>query len=235
MTCWASWSTPTPPAPALARSSPGAGGVPRLQGVAWFIGPRPSELDGGSAAIAAAYALPRICMVCTVEPGQDANALRVVLIDTRPERRLLVRHLIESTGLVATDIGEAASTAEAVELLDREDRDVVVIEIQMPVSQGLETIAALRGRAPGLRIVVCSFHRDPATKEQALARGADVYLDKPVSSVYLKALLRRFFPELPSEEAPPEAHAEPAPARRVRTPASGRRGGPSAEPTVPSE
>src|SRR5712691_11220143 len=112
--------------------------------------------------------MPRISMVSTAEPEPDRNTLRVVLVDTRPERRQLVRHLVESTGLVATDIGEAANTAEAVELLDREDRDVVVVEIQMPVSQGLETIAALRSHSPGLRIVVCSFHCAPATKERAL-------------------------------------------------------------------
>jgi CheY-like chemotaxis protein len=130
--------------------------------------------------------------VTTVEAGESANGLRVVLVDNRPERRELVRHLVASTGLAATDIVEAADAAEAVGLLDREDRDVVVLEIQMPVSQGLETIAALRSRSSGLRIVVCSFHVDAATKTLALAQGADAYLDKPVSSASLKALFQDF-------------------------------------------
>jgi CheY-like chemotaxis protein len=134
-------------------------------------------------------------MVTIVEPDRDCNLLRVVLIDSRPDRRLLVRHLVESTGLVATDIGEASDAAEAVELLRSQDRDVAVVEIQMPISQGLETIAALRNRSPGLRIVVCSFERDPAVKEGALAHGADAYLDKPVSAFSMKTLLRGFFPE----------------------------------------
>lgn len=127
----------------------------------------------------------------------------MVVIDARPERRQLVRHLVESTGLAAAEIGEAADAAEAVELL-REDRDVAVVEIQMPISQGLETIAALRTRSSGLRIVVCSFQGDPAVKESALAQGADAYLDKPVSAFSLKSVLRGFFPESPpgSEPAP---------------------------------
>jgi CheY-like chemotaxis protein len=168
----------------------------------------------------------------------------VVLVDTRPERRLLVRHLLESTGLVATDIGEAANTAEASALLDQDDRDLVVIEIQMPVSQGLETIGALRSRSPGLPIVVCSFHCDPATKELALAQGANVYLDKPVGSLYLKAVLRRFLPEPASEaEAPPPELALSAPlALKPTRRRAGERGstvpdppvGPSAEPSAPS-
>jgi two-component system nitrate/nitrite response regulator NarL len=133
-------------------------------------------------------------MVSTVEHVEDGTLLQAVVIDARPERRQLVRHLVASTGLVAAEIGEAADTAEAVELLRLQDRDVAVVEIQMPVSQGLETIAALRRLSSGLRIVVCSFHGDPAVKERALAEGADAYLDKPVSAFSLKTVLRGFFP-----------------------------------------
>jgi CheY-like chemotaxis protein len=132
-------------------------------------------------------------MVSTFETAQMTQPLRVMLVDARPERRELIRHLVESTGLAGLNVGEASSAAEAVELLDRADRDVAVVEIQMPVQEGLETVAALRRRSPDLRIVVCSFHRDSATKELALDRGADVYLDKPVSSESLKGLFQQFF------------------------------------------
>lgn len=128
-------------------------------------------------------------MVESAVSVQAPPGLRVVVVDSRPERRLLVRHMVESTGLATPDVGEASSTAEAVELIDPDGRDVAVVEIQMPVSQGMETIAALRARCSGVRIVVCSFRHDAATKEQAFAEGADAYLDKPISSLALKALL----------------------------------------------
>ena len=132
----------------------------------------------------------------TVLTPTGANPLRVLVVDVRPERRELVRHLVEGTGLVvAGDVGEAASSAEAVDLLDRSDRDVAVVEIQMPVPEGLEAIAALRRRSSDLKIVVCSFHGDAATKELALASGADTYVDKPVNAESLAAVLRRLFPE----------------------------------------
>lgn len=137
-------------------------------------------------------------MVSIIESTGAAGLLHVLLVDARPERRELMRHLVQSTGLAGTDMGEAGSGAEAVELLDREHPDVAVVEIQMPVDQGLETIAALRRRSEALRIVVCSFHGHPETKEQALGKGADVYLDKPVSSGSLKDVLRRFLPEDPA-------------------------------------
>lgn len=145
-----------------------------------------------------------------VTAGEGVKALRLMLVDTRPERRELVRHLVASTGLAAADIGEAADAAEAMRLLDQEDRDAIVVEIQMPVSLGLETIAALRSHSAGVRIVVCSFHRDPATKELAFTVGADAYLDKPVSSVSLKALLQ----DLTSQPTPSSATGSASPRRR---------------------
>ena len=93
-----------------------------------------------------------------------------------------MRHVVAGTGLAAPDIGEAGTAAEAMAALDAGGYDVVVVEIQLPVAVGLDTIAALHSHSPGLRIVVCSFHRDEATKARAQAEGADAYLDKPVSS-----------------------------------------------------
>lgn len=149
-------------------------------------------------------------MVSTFDSTGSVSLLRVLLVDTRPERRELIRNLVQGTGLAGLDVGEAGSGAEAVELLDRADRDVAVVEIQMPVNQGLETIAALRRRSSALRIVVCSFHRDSATKELALGGGADVYLDKPVSSESFKSVLRQFFPEARTvPDARPQEQPQP--------------------------
>lgn len=150
-------------------------------------------------------------MVSTFESTGSASLLRVLLVDARPERRELMRHLVQDTGLAGLDVGEAGSGEEAVELLDEADRDLAVVEIQMPVNQGLEVIAALRRRSPALRIVVCSFHGDPTTKELALGEGADVYLDKPVSSESFKRVFWQFFPEAGSvPDPPPEEQPQPA-------------------------
>ncbi len=149
-------------------------------------------------------------MVSTFESTGAASLLRVLLVDARPERRELIRHLVQGTGLAGIEVGEAGSGAEAVELLDRADCDVAVVEIQMPVNQGLEAIAALRRRSSALRIVVCSFHSDPATKELALGGGADVYLDKPVNSDIFKSVLRQFFPEAQTvPDARPQEQPQP--------------------------
>lgn len=135
----------------------------------------------------------------TIEAAGGGPALRILIIDNRPDRREVMRHLVAATGAAAPDIAEAATAAEAMALLDAGGCDVVVVEIQLPVAVGLETIAALRSHWPDSRIVVCSFHREEATKARARAQGADAYLDKPVSSGALQDVLRGFATELRPE------------------------------------
>ncbi|MDQ1516273.1 MAG: two-component system, OmpR family, operon response regulator KdpE [Actinomycetota bacterium] len=163
-------------------------------------GSRPSGLTAG-APPPPPFTASRVSIVTTVEAGGcSTRAFRVLLIDNRPERRELMRHLLAGTGLVAPEVAEAATAGEATAMLARADLDVdvVVIEIQLPVALGLEMIAALRAQSPALRIVVCSFHGDETTKAQAAAQGADAYLDKPVSSLSLQDLLRGFAEDSPS-------------------------------------
>ena len=123
----------------------------------------------------------------------DASAealtdVRVVAVDIRSPRRLLIRRLLERF-VPPAEIAEADSRAEAIELVDRFHPDLVVLEIQMPLEEGLDTITALRLASPPPRIVVCSFHRDTATIQGALDRGADAYLTKPVNSADFEPFL----------------------------------------------
>lgn len=121
----------------------------------------------------------------------EARLVRVVLVDTRPERLRIMRILIERSGLVS-EISEADSAESVLEEVGRCDADIVVLEIQMPVDTGLAIVAALRERFPLLRIVICSFHQLAATKQTALEMGADAYLQKPLDFPAFATLLRLF-------------------------------------------
>ena len=81
------------------------------------------------------------------------------------------------------------SLAEAVTQICAEHADAVLVEIQMPVTLGLATIGALRERFPDLRIIVCSFHNDSATRQAARMHGADGYLAKPLDRASLVRLV----------------------------------------------
>jgi DNA-binding NarL/FixJ family response regulator len=131
---------------------------------------------------------------------------RVVLVDARDERRELMRHLVEGDDAVAILVGEAGNRTTAFAIVDEHQADSVVLDVQMPIVEGLATIRALRDRYPQLGIVVCSFDLDQATLKRVLAEGADACLAKPVNRRDIHtalAGLRRNKPPVEDLSAPP--------------------------------
>jgi DNA-binding NarL/FixJ family response regulator len=147
------------------------------------------------------------------ETGLDD--VRVVAVDSRQERRKVMRQLLEHS-FKPGEIAEADSRPAAVELVGRCHPDVVVLEIQMPLAEGLDTITDLGRMSPRPRIVVCSFHHDPATVEAARDRGADAYVAKPAGSAELRAALGAPLPERAVRHRPPnERPVSPSPLRKL--------------------
>lgn len=123
-----------------------------------------------------------------VTPDVDIG-LRVLVIDSPGERRHFMAHILQQAGQV-TVVGYADGPVSALEAVGRHGANAAVLEIQLPIAQGLDTISALREEFPALAIIVCSFHGQATTRQAALDRGADGYLVKPVRPTELHALLR---------------------------------------------
>ncbi len=118
------------------------------------------------------------------------SEVRVLVLDAKDDRRQIMRHVVELGDEDVKVVGFAHDATSALEAVDRLGASVVLIEIQLPVAQGLAAIGALRDAHPTLRIVVCSFHENASTREAAIACGADTYVAKPVSPRALRPLLR---------------------------------------------
>ena len=115
--------------------------------------------------------------------------VRVVVIDDRHDRRQLMSYVLDQAEGV-TVVGYADGPVSALEAVQRLRATSVVLEILLPLTQGLDTISALRDDFPSLTIIVCSFDASATTKQAALDRGADAYLPKPPSLRDLRAVLR---------------------------------------------
>jgi DNA-binding NarL/FixJ family response regulator len=126
----------------------------------------------------------------TVEDAPRSAATRVVLVDARPERRAVMRQMFEHSDVAATVVGEANSQTDAVVAVQHDGADLVVLDLQEPVQDGLDTVAALHARFPALVILVCSFNSDVAIKRRALDEGADAYLVKPVGARQVMATMQ---------------------------------------------
>lgn len=133
----------------------------------------------------------------------DSRAHRVVLLDPRADRRGVMRLFLGQCPSVLV-VGDAGNLTDAEREVREGFADVVMLEIQMPVPEGLATIGLLRQHFPAVHVVVCSFHEDPATKEAATAAGADGYITKPFNASDLQS----FFDGLPMPERRPAAATE---------------------------
>jgi two-component system response regulator DesR len=100
-----------------------------------------------------------------------------------------MRAVVEAALGDGTVVAEVSMAAEVSDAIERHGADAAVLEIQLPLVEGLAAIAALREQHPLLVIVVCTFDRGAALERQALDAGADAYLAKPASAVDLRRLL----------------------------------------------
>jgi DNA-binding NarL/FixJ family response regulator len=82
-----------------------------------------------------------------------------------------------------TLVGEAANGMEAIAVYENTHPDVTLMDLQMPVMDGLQAIARIRAIAPAARIIVLTTYEGDVQAVQALKAGASSYL--------LKSALRR--------------------------------------------
>jgi CheY-like chemotaxis protein len=75
-------------------------------------------------------------------------------------------------------VGRARNGREAVEMVERLKPDLVVMDIEMPVMDGIEATRLLRQRMPGLPVVAISGHDYEERVLEMRAAGADDYVRK---------------------------------------------------------
>jgi len=115
--------------------------------------------------------------------------IRVLLVDDHALVRAGIRSLLGAMADVQV-VGEAASGEEALEMAEREQPDVVLMDIAMKRLTGLEAAARLRERHPAVRVVILSMHSGEEYVLQALRAGAVGYLLKDAATGELELALR---------------------------------------------
>jgi two-component system response regulator AlgR len=130
--------------------------------------------------------------------------LTVLIVDDEPlARRRLAMLLGEVSEPRCTVAGEAATAAEALAWLDRHPGcDVLLLDIQMPGTSGMELAARLRTRADAPAVVFVTAHAQHAL--QAFDLDATDYLTKPVRRERLQAALAKVAQRRAAPAAAPE-------------------------------
>src|SRR5688500_2433352 len=144
--------------------------------------------------------------------GDDGSGrVRVLLADDTAEIRTLIRIGLELDGRFEV-IAEAADGHEAVALAEEHQPDVAMVDLAMPLMDGLEAIPLIRERSPGSKIVVVSALSQKHMGSDASALGAHAYLEKGTSPEDIVATLAELFgvPRVRQPAAPSPVSARAA-------------------------
>src|SRR5947209_11780988 len=116
--------------------------------------------------------------------------IRLLLVDDQPAvlRGLRLRFQLEPDMQV---VGEASTGREAFVLAQTLMPDVVLMDIEMPDMDGIETAAALRTVVPQSAVVILSIHTDRQTRMRAQVAGAVAFVEKRGTTDTLLAVIRQ--------------------------------------------
>jgi two-component system, cell cycle response regulator DivK len=123
----------------------------------------------------------------------NARELTVLIVEDFEDTRYLMRLELERRGF---RVLEATNGEEAVALDAREQPDIVLMDIGLPVMDGIEATHRIRAQADkrNVLIVALTAHHETEYRANALAVGCDAYVTKPIDFDWLIDLLGRLLP-----------------------------------------
>jgi len=115
------------------------------------------------------------------------NAIDLMIVDDNSHaRQALTVYLSQQEGVRV--IAQASSGLEAVSLAERKHPDIILMDLQMPLMDGLEATRAVKKSWPEIKVIVLTLH--PNFEEDAYLAGADRFLVKGCSvSEMMKTIL----------------------------------------------
>ena len=117
---------------------------------------------------------------------------QILVVDDDRNTRLLLRAVLQAENYT---VFTAENGEDALEVMDKEHIDLVVLDVMMPKMDGYEFTRILRQTDNNLPILMVSARQMPADKRQGFLVGTDDYITKPIDEVEMllriKALLRR--------------------------------------------
>jgi DNA-binding NarL/FixJ family response regulator len=109
----------------------------------------------------------------------DVRTRSVLLADDTADVRILMRSLLELGGHF-TVVAEASNGEEAIEKAEVHRPDLVLLDLAMPVMDGLEALPEILRRSPDSKIAVMSGFARDRLADQALQLGAHGYIEKGI-------------------------------------------------------
>jgi CheY-like chemotaxis protein/anti-sigma regulatory factor (Ser/Thr protein kinase) len=122
-------------------------------------------------------------------PAESDSKIRVIVADDHPVlRQGLARLLQEEPDIFV--VGEAGDGRTAVDLTHKLKPDLVVMDVGMPIVNGLEATRQIRAKCPNVSVIALSMHEEPDMAASMREAGAAAYLTKGGPTERLIAVIR---------------------------------------------
>jgi len=115
------------------------------------------------------------------------HKIKILVIDDEKNIRLTLRDILEDDGHIVL---EAGSGEDGIEILKKENADLVLLDIRLPGMDGIEVLKAIRELDESLDVIMISGHATVGTAVDALRIGAYDFLEKPLSLARVKLAIR---------------------------------------------
>jgi DNA-binding NtrC family response regulator len=100
---------------------------------------------------------------------------------------------LQKAGFEKNEIMVATTGEHAIDLVSREQIDMVILDLLLPGISGIETLKAIRARCPKCEVIVVTGHASPESAVEAMKAGARDYITKPFNLNILKEKVINLF------------------------------------------
>lgn len=130
----------------------------------------------------------------------EKTMYRVMIVDDEKYIRRSIINRVEWGKYGLEVVGEAADGEEAYAGVQLYQPDIILVDIRMPVLDGLGLIKLLAEEHSQIRVIILSAYQDFSYAKKAIQLGVEDYLLKPIDELELEQVLLKIIKELDSEE-----------------------------------
>ena len=123
-----------------------------------------------------------------IQGSTPSGSLRVLLVDDESEfvqtlsERLAIRNFVAEV---------ACDGKSALESIDLEEPDVMILDLKMPGMDGMEVLRQVKEQNPGIEVIILTGHGSESDRLSCLDLGAFAYLQKPVDIELLSETVKK--------------------------------------------
>lgn len=102
---------------------------------------------------------------------------RILIVDDSRVSRKMLRNMLEHSGYVV--VAEAINGKEGLELFEKMDPDIVLMDITIPEINGIESLRAIKKHRESAKVIIISAPGQSQRKIEVMKAGAEVFITKP--------------------------------------------------------